>query len=87
MSTSSATPRTVVVYHSGYGHTKRLAEAVAEGASASLFAIDADGNLPEEAWTALDTADAIIFGSPTYMVGQAGSSSGLRTHPPRLGSS
>jgi NAD(P)H dehydrogenase (quinone) len=69
MSTSSAAPRTVVVYHSGYGHTKRLAEAVAEGASASLFAIDADGNLPEEAWTALDSADSIIFGSPTYMGG------------------
>ena len=69
MSASSATPRTAVVYHSGYGHTKRLAEAVAGGASAILFAIDADGNLPEEAWTALDSADAIIFGSPTYMGG------------------
>ena len=45
MSTSSAAPRTVVVYHSGYGHTKQLAEAVAEGASASLFAIDVDGNV------------------------------------------
>ena len=69
MSTSTAAPRTVVVYHSGYGHTKRLAEVVTEGASASLFAIDADGNLPEGAWTALDSADAIIFGSPTYMGG------------------
>jgi hypothetical protein len=69
MSASSATPRTAVVYHSGYGHTTRLAEAVAQGASASLLAIDADGNLPEEAWTALDSADAIIFGSPTYMGG------------------
>ena len=69
MSTPSAAPHTVVVYHSGYGHTKRLAEAVAAGASASLFSIDADGNLPEEAWIALDRADAIIFGSPTYMGG------------------
>ncbi len=47
----------------------QLAEAVAEGACANLFAIDVDGSLPEEAWTALDSADAIIFGSPTYMGG------------------
>lgn len=60
---------TAVVYHSGYGHTKRMADAVAEGAAASLIAIDADGNIPEEGWDTLDAADAIIFGSPTYMGG------------------
>jgi NAD(P)H dehydrogenase (quinone) len=60
---------TVVVYHSGYGHTKRLAEAVANGASASLIAIDAEGNIPEDGWETLAAADAIIFGSPTYMGG------------------
>ncbi len=38
---------TAVVYHSGYGHTKRVAEAVAGGAAASLIAIDAEGNIPE----------------------------------------
>ena len=58
---------TVVVYHSGYGHTQRMAQAVAEGAGAQLIAIDADGNLPEGGWEALDAADAIIMGSPTYM--------------------
>ncbi|MCW5648831.1 MAG: flavodoxin family protein [Ramlibacter sp.] len=58
---------TVVVYHSGYGHTQRMAQAVAEGAGASLLAIDADGHLPEGGWDALAEADAIIFGSPTYM--------------------
>ncbi|MBX3656176.1 MAG: flavodoxin family protein [Ramlibacter sp.] len=58
---------TVVVYHSGYGHTQRMAQAVAEGAGASLVAIDADGHLPEGGWDALAEADAIIFGSPTYM--------------------
>ncbi|NMM09212.1 MAG: flavodoxin family protein [Polaromonas sp.] len=56
-----------VVYHSGYGHTQRMAQAVAEGASAELIAIDADGNLPEEGWDTLSAADAIIMGSPTYM--------------------
>lgn len=56
-----------VVYHSGYGHTKRMAEAVAAGANATLYAIDAEGNLSESQWEALAKADAIIMGSPTYM--------------------
>jgi NAD(P)H dehydrogenase (quinone) len=57
----------VVVYHSGYGHTQRLAQSVAEGAGALLLAIDAEGNLPAGGWDQLREADAIIFGSPTYM--------------------
>jgi len=56
-----------VVFHSGYGHTQRMAQAVAQGAEADLLAIDADGNLPDSAWTSLNQADAIIMGSPTYM--------------------
>ena len=59
--------KVVVVYHSGYGHTQRMAQAVAQGADAELVAIDADGNLPEGGWEALAAADAIIMGSPTYM--------------------
>ncbi|NKJ06966.1 flavodoxin family protein [Rhizobium sp. SG741] len=66
---SNRTASTVVVYHSGYGHTQRMAEAVAEGAGGVLYAIDADGNLSDDGWAALDAADAIIFGSPTYMGG------------------
>ena len=58
-----------VVFHSGYGHTQRQAQAVAEGAGAQLIAIDAEGNLPEGAWEQLAAADAIVFGSPTYMGG------------------
>lgn len=69
MTSSKSTRNTVVVYHSGYGHTQRMAEAVADGAGASLYAIDAEGNLSDEGWAALDAADAIIFGSPTYMGG------------------
>ena len=56
-----------VLYHSGYGHTQRVAQYVAEGAGAELIAIDADGNISDADWAALDAADAIIFGSPTYM--------------------
>lgn len=57
----------VVVFHSGYGHTLRMAQAVAEGANAQRAPIDAEGNLPESAWDILNAADAIIMGSPTYM--------------------
>lgn len=67
--TTNLTSNTVVVYHSGYGHTHRLAEAVADGAGATLLPIDAEGNLSEDGWAALDAADAIIFGAPTYMGG------------------
>jgi len=55
-----------VVFHSGYGHTLRMAQAVAAGAGAELVTIDAEGNLPEGGWGTLDAADAIIMGSPTY---------------------
>lgn len=57
----------VIVYHSGYGHTRRVAESVAEGSGGSLLAVDAEGNIPEAGWDTLEGADAIIFGSPTYM--------------------
>lgn len=58
-----------IVYHSGFGHTKLQAEAVHRGAAGVtdteallLTAAEAIERLDE-----LDTADAIIFGSPTYM--------------------
>ncbi len=57
----------VVVYHSGYGHTQRMAQSVADGAGAELVAVDAEGNVSEAGWAALNAADAIIMGSPTYM--------------------
>ncbi len=59
--------KTVVIFHSGYGHTQRVAQFVAEGADAQLITIDADGNITDAEWDALDAADAIIMGSPTYM--------------------
>ncbi len=56
-----------IVYHSGYGHTKALAEAVAKGAEGvagvkvSLIPVaEAEAREAE-----LDAADAVIFGSPT----------------------
>jgi NAD(P)H dehydrogenase (quinone) len=57
----------VIVYHSGYGHTAKIAQAVAEGSGGTLLAIDAEGNLPAGGWEQLAAAQAIVFGSPTYM--------------------
>ena len=59
--------KTAVIFHSGYGHAQRVAQVVADGAQAQLIAIDADGNISEADWATLDAADAIVFGSPTYM--------------------
>jgi len=61
------TSKIVIVYHSGYGHTSKVAEAVAAGSGGQLLPIDAEGNLPEGGWDALNQANAIVFGSPTYM--------------------
>lgn len=62
-------PAIVVAYHSGFGHTATLAAAVvagagARGADVTALAVDA---LTEEHWAMLDGADAIVFGTATYM--------------------
>jgi NAD(P)H dehydrogenase (quinone) len=57
------------VYHSTYGHTKLQAESVHAGAG-SVEGVEAVLLTTEEAAARLDeldTADAIIFGCPTYM--------------------
>jgi multimeric flavodoxin WrbA len=60
-----------IVYHSGYGHTQAVAEAVGAGAGsipgvkvALILTSEAEAREAE-----LDAADAVIFGSPTYMGG------------------
>ncbi len=58
-----------IIYHSQYGHTKLQAEAVLRGAQ-SVSTIHATLYTVEEATAQLDildSADAIIFGCPTYM--------------------
>ena len=56
-----------IAHFSGYGHTKKVAEFVADGANAQLIAIDENGDIKDTDWDALNNADAIIFGAPTYM--------------------
>lgn len=57
-----------VIYHSNYGHTKRVAEAVVAGARQQLpdsqvKAVD----VHEVDWEFLDQADLLVFGSAVYM--------------------
>ena len=62
-----------IVYHSGYGHTAKVAEHVRKGAAeasgveVTLYKTE-DLTSPEAGpWDELAAADAIIFGAPTYM--------------------
>ncbi|ANK71723.1 MULTISPECIES: flavodoxin family protein [Ensifer] len=62
-----------VIYHSGYGHTARQAKAVkagierVDGAQGLLLAVE---DVPAR-WNDLRSAEAIIFGTPTYVGGQS----------------
>ncbi|GHD80929.1 hypothetical protein GCM10010317_103550 [Streptomyces mirabilis] len=71
MTETTKRPLVAVAFHSGYGHTTVLAEGVkrgAENAGAEVAHIPVDATTDED-WQRLDAADAIIFGSPTYMGG------------------
>jgi NAD(P)H dehydrogenase (quinone) len=64
-----AAPTVVIAYHSGFGHTAVLADAVAAGAreagaDVNVIAVD---RMTDTDWDKLDGADGIIFGSATYM--------------------
>lgn len=61
-----------VVYHSGFGHTAVLASEVVQGvqdagAEALLLAIGSDQSDFTGMFDEIAAADAVIFGSPTYM--------------------
>jgi NAD(P)H dehydrogenase (quinone) len=64
-----AAPGVTIAYHSGFGHTAVLADAVAAGAreagaDVTVVAVD---RMTETDWEILDAADGIVFGSATYM--------------------
>lgn len=59
--------KVAVVYFSGYGHTKKIAQTLGQEIQASLIEIDQEGNITDEAWDQLNESDAIILGAPTYM--------------------
>lgn len=61
-----------IVYHSGYGHTAVVAEAVAEGvkragATPKLLKIENAAQDFSAFLEEVTKADAVIFGAPTYM--------------------
>jgi multimeric flavodoxin WrbA len=58
-----------IVYHSGYGHTAKQAEAVRQGAASvtGVKVVLLTSDEAQQQWEVLNAADAIIFGSPTYM--------------------
>jgi NAD(P)H dehydrogenase (quinone) len=79
-----AAPSLVVAYHSRFGHTAVLADAVAVGArevgaDVSVIAVD---RITDTEWDTLDGADAIIFGTATYM---GNVSAGFQTFAERTG--
>jgi len=61
--------KVAIAYHSGYGHTEVLAQAVAAGVeNAGAVAITVSvADLDAVNWDALADADAIIFVSPTSL--------------------
>ncbi len=67
----SVEARVAVVYHSGWGHTGRQAEAVKAGVDevAGAAAVLLNVEEAQARWDDLARADAIVFGAPTYMAG------------------
>ena len=64
-----ASIRIAIVYHSGYGHTARQAEAVragieqVDGTEALLLTVED----AQTRWDELARSEAIVFGAPTYV--------------------
>lgn len=57
-----------VIYHSNYGHTKRVAEAIVQGARTQLPADQARAiDVHDIDWAFVDQADLLVFGSAVYM--------------------
>lgn len=64
--------RIAIPYHSGYGHNEVIAQSVAQGvwdagAEAVLLKIDSAAQDFDPMLEAVNAADAVIFGAPTYM--------------------
>lgn len=59
-----------IVYHSGRGHTKVIADAICQGARSvsdtEVHVISVD-DVNDDTWSLLNRSDAIILGAPTYM--------------------
>lgn len=64
--------KVAIVYHSGYGHTAVVADSVAQGVRAGggeavLLKVERFDQDFDPFLDAITAADAVVFGSPTYM--------------------
>ena len=65
---TNSTLSIAVIYHSNYGHTKRVAEAIAIGARQQLPESQVQAvDVHEVDWDFVDQADLLVFGSAVYM--------------------
>jgi len=55
-----------IPYWTGNGHTRRVAEHVAEGIGPAAWLLDV-GKITDPDWQRLNRSEAIVFGAPTYM--------------------
>ena len=62
----SVTKSIAIVYHSPYGHTAKVANCIALGATQVGVTVH-EMDIEHIDWDVLDQADAIVMGCPTYM--------------------
>lgn len=66
------TKHIVIVYHSNYGHTRRVAHAIAQGIN-TVSGVQGETldiiSLDETAWALMDKSDMLVFGTAVYLGG------------------
>lgn len=63
-------PTMAIIYHSNYGHTRRVAQAIEQGASQLVAVRSLDiAALSEDDWRYMDDAGMLVFGSAVYLGG------------------
>lgn len=59
-----------IIYHSNYGHTRRVAQAISDGAATLVDVRLIDiATLNEDDWVYMDDAQMLVFGSAVYLGG------------------
>lgn len=69
MNASQPSTSMAIVYHSNFGHTRKVAHTIQQGAlqcSIQVQTLDID-HLTEADWNYMDNADMLVFGSAVYM--------------------
>jgi len=77
--------KTVVVYHSGYGHTQRLAQFVAQGAKATIIEINAEAVSAKKIGPRLTQQMRLFLVHPPTWAWPHGNSKNLQMRHPSVG--